>query len=306
MGLFSKKASIDPKDFLALRAELIEMKARLDDSEQSRAVVESRLSALDASTTALASMPAAGLGGNGPDVAALAGRLQQLETQTKETRVQAPAGIGITSMELNAKVDALHNRMLNLPDHSSRISQLELQLNTVDGRIAEIADVAQRPLPEPAADAPPMFAPPSGPDPETVARIDAISQKLAAFDELTPASDELRQQIAMMAERMAAGDTEARITREQVTALEQRVTSVGTELANQISELGRDIDSLAEHPASEPSESTNGIVNTASDEMIETLKSSQVKLANEQARYEIAFREDLAALAEQVRKANGR
>ena len=29
------------------------------------------------------------------------------------------------------------------------------------------------------------------------------------------------------------------------------------------------------------------------------------KLANEQARYEIAFRQDLAALAEQLRRGNG-
>jgi hypothetical protein len=36
------------------------------------------------------------------------------------------------------------------------------------------------------------------------------------------------------------------------------------------------------------------------------LKASQVKLASEQARYEITFREDLAALAEQVRQLRGR
>ena len=43
-----------------------------------------------------------------------------------------------------------------------------------------------------------------------------------------------------------------------------------------------------------------------SDEVIDTLKASQVKLAAEQARYEISFREDLAALAEQVRQLRGR
>jgi hypothetical protein len=38
-----------------------------------------------------------------------------------------------------------------------------------------------------------------------------------------------------------------------------------------------------------------------SDEVIEALRASQVKLANEQARYEIAFRQDLANLAEHLR-----
>jgi len=65
-------------------------------------------------------------------------------------------------------------------------------------------------------------------------------------------------------------------------------------LANQISELGRDIDGLA---------NTSGQVGqgTVSDEVLDALRSAQVKLANEQARYEIAFRQDLAALAEHVR-----
>ena len=41
---------------------------------------------------------------------------------------------------------------------------------------------------------------------------------------------------------------------------------------------------------------------SVADDVIDDLKSAQVKLAAEQARYEIAFREDLAALAEQVRR----
>jgi hypothetical protein len=70
---------------------------------------------------------------------------------------------------------------------------------------------------------------------------------------------------------------------------------VGTELANQISELGRDIDGLAARTA----DVANG---TVSDEVLAALRGGQIKLANEQARYEIAFREDLAALAEHLRR----
>ena len=42
------KGIVTPADFLTLRSELIAMKARLDESEQARAIVEARLSSLDA------------------------------------------------------------------------------------------------------------------------------------------------------------------------------------------------------------------------------------------------------------------
>ena len=45
-----------------------------------------------------------------------------------------------------------------------------------------------------------------------------------------------------------------------------------------------------------------GDAHSATDEVIETLRAGQVRLANEQARYEIAFRADLAELAEKVRR----
>jgi hypothetical protein len=79
----------------------------------------------------------------------------------------------------------------------------------------------------------------------------------------------------------------------KVATLDARVTSVSTELANQISELGTDIDSLDRRP--------NG--NGVTAEVVGELRDGQVRLANEQARYQIAFREDLARLAEQLRRA---
>ncbi len=80
---------------------------------------------------------------------------------------------------------------------------------------------------------------------------------------------------------------------EQIATLEARLTSVSTELVNQLSELGSDIDALQNRPDPQPLD----------DETIETLRDTQTRLANEQARYQIAFRADLARLAEQVRKA---
>jgi hypothetical protein len=81
----------------------------------------------------------------------------------------------------------------------------------------------------------------------------------------------------------------------KVATLDARVTSVSTELANQITELGSDIDSLDRRP--------NGNGHGVSAEVVGELRDGQVRLANEQARYQIAFREDLARLAEHLRRA---
>ncbi len=118
-------------------------------------------------------------------------------------------------------------------------------------------------------------------------RVNAIADRLGS-------NEALLHQLGQMAERVTANDVAVRQSTEQVQAMEQRLNNVATELANQISELGRDIDGLA---------NTSGQVGqgTVSDEVLDALRSAQVKLANEQARYEIAFRQDLAALAEHVR-----
>jgi predicted transcriptional regulator len=78
----------------------------------------------------------------------------------------------------------------------------------------------------------------------------------------------------------------------QVAALDARITSVSRELVNQLTELGNDIDTLQQRPDA-----------AAVDEaVLEGLQDAQARLANEQARYQIAFRSDLARLAEELRK----
>ena len=81
----------------------------------------------------------------------------------------------------------------------------------------------------------------------------------------------------------------------QVEALDARVTSVSRELANQLTELGQELDALG---GLDGIGASNGHADT--EVALGELRQGQVKLANEQARYQIAFREDLARLAEQV------
>ncbi|MBA3286764.1 MAG: hypothetical protein H0U21_01890 [Acidimicrobiia bacterium] len=92
----------------------------------------------------------------------------------------------------------------------------------------------------------------------------------------------------------ATSDPSARLDEldTQLAALDARVTSVATELANQLSELGGEIESLSNRPAGD------GVDEGALGE----IRDGQVRLANEQVRYQIAFRDDLARLAEQLRR----
>ena len=76
---------------------------------------------------------------------------------------------------------------------------------------------------------------------------------------------------------------------DRLDTVDQRITSISTELANQITELSGDVESIAkEHPPT--------------DDIVTEMRDAQVKLANEQARYQIAFREDLADLAERLKR----
>lgn len=76
---------------------------------------------------------------------------------------------------------------------------------------------------------------------------------------------------------------------DRIDAIDQRISSISTELANQITELGGDIDALG---GNEP----------ATDEVVDELRDAQTRLAAEQARYQIAFRQDLADVADRLRR----
>jgi len=106
---------------------------------------------------------------------------------------------------------------------------------------------------------------------------------------------ELERMKAELAELRAAVDqhtSSAQALRDKLAALDDRVTSASTELANQLTELGHDIDALADRPP------PDGVA----VELLAAVREGQVKLANEQVRYQIAFREDLARLAQELKR----
>lgn len=242
MGLFKKKASAEKvTELMALRTELDDLRMRLEAAEWAKNITDSRLSALDATTSVLANITSSGE--SAPDVTP---RLTELETMlaTVQARLDAP------------------------PSSTLTVTPLAVSPAMPSGH---------------------------GADADTTARLEALAQRMNAIDELNG-------QMGQLAERVTANDHTARQAAEQVNALDQRVSNIGTELANQISELGNDIDALAGRSGSDGGDSGPAV----SDEVIEALRTGQARLANEQARYEIAFRQDLATLAEQVRRPTAR
>jgi chromosome segregation ATPase len=87
--------------------------------------------------------------------------------------------------------------------------------------------------------------------------------------------DELRGRVEQLVERLETVDA--------------RITAISTELANQIEELSGELDGRA---AGTP----------PTDEVVDELRDAQTRLASEQARYQIAFRQDLADLADRLRR----
>ncbi|MEX2625293.1 MAG: hypothetical protein WD225_00310, partial [Ilumatobacteraceae bacterium] len=150
---------------------------------------------------------------------------------------------------------------------------------------------------------------------DLVRRVDAIDDRFA-----TPLTDPppppAATGAAPGADRGELDTLGSQLTRleERITAVDRRVTAVSTELANQLSELGSDIEELTrartsgEGPADVgDAPVTGGETGTTVDtgmleELFDELHDAQQRLASEQARYQIAFREDLARLAEDLRR----
>lgn len=117
-----------------------------------------------------------------------------------------------------------------------------------------------------------------------------LEQSLRARDESpTETTTEAEPDAAAQAAVALAERVEA--VAAQLSALDARLTAVSNELAAQLGELGSELDNLG-----------NGQGAAVDEDTIESLRDGQLRLANEQVRYQIAFREDLARLAEQLRR----
>lgn len=190
-------------------------------------------------------------------------------------------------------IDSLAGQLAQLNARVSAQAEVGAQLSSLSDRISELSNGAQH-LPPPVLSAP-------------------------VDDGLRDDVKELTYRVEVLAERIESSESRARQTAEQLVAIEHRISAVSTELTNQVSELGRDIDGFGAYTSSNGNgHASNGNGNGNANgnghasngnghvqinaELLTELQAAQIKLAAEQARYEIAFRQDLATLAEHVRR----
>ena len=102
--------------------------------------------------------------------------------------------------------------------------------------------------------------------------------------------ERLKAEITSLREAIDQHHEAARTLHDKLSTLDDRVT--GVDRARQPAHrAGADIDAFAARPASEPTD----------PEELAAVKEGQVRLANEQARYQIAFRE-IARLAHELKR----
>ena len=112
-----------------------------------------------------------------------------------------------------------------------------------------------------------------------------------AVEALVAEVNQLRVLVNEQSARIDAETQRNQSVIDRVSDIEARVTGMGAELSRQLHELGTDIDELSKK-----------IDGDATAHAVDALKAAQVRLATEQARYEITFRQDLADLANQLLK----
>jgi septal ring factor EnvC (AmiA/AmiB activator) len=117
------------------------------------------------------------------------------------------------------------------------------------------------------------------------------SQRLDQLDDVITALNTRVEQLE--GERTATAHTLNDIL-ERTNSLDARITATTTELARQLNELGNELSAVADQEPIDVAEIVNG--------SLVDIRQSQTRLAQEQARYQAAFRADIAILIEQLRR----
>ncbi len=337
MGLFGKKSN-KPNPIDVLRAEIVDLKQRLDAADQQKvellsavdtvdqanSVLHQRLDSLDAASTHLnqrvGTIDKAGnemqlrLGAVVGDVGAVRDGISTMRQQVGEVgqRFGAVTELSGQVRELADRLDAESKKVPPLPRPDLRFTELITRMNTLaekvsdhSGRIDELTESVN----DHSGSINAAQAALSNADAARAEGEQARSVELAAMQQRV---DELATQLtdgpagpdtASAADVQVVQKQVGQMT-EKISALENRMSKVSLELANQLTELSNDLDVLLDQDDVEPAPSADDAVAATElvAEAIESVQRSTEKLAAEQARYEIQFRADLAELAELFRR----
>ncbi len=101
----------------------------------------------------------------------------------------------------------------------------------------------------------------------------------------------LRSEVTKRANELSLVTASINTLEQRLALFDHRLSATSAEMSNQLHELGNEIQALIDKQE-----------DPASLAALEQLRINQTRIANEQARYEIAFRQDLAMLAEIIRE----
>ncbi len=258
-------------------------------SGSQRAALEERIATLDQANTHLDSRLAALDQG----VGAISEELVKLASASAAT-TQRLRSIDDRVTAADVRVDAISHRLGDVESVSSDLDEINRRLAAFE---STPGPTSPPPPPTPTPPAPPPPAPPASAEPPPATMTEPPPPPPAPGDDLNERIVELRAQLDALAE--------------QTMSIDARVTGVSMELANQLTELGRDIDELNRRSTEAASGAGADEIDTAElearinqrlDTAIDDVLDSTERLAAEQARYEIQFRADLAELAERLRR----
>ncbi len=280
MGLFKKRQRTEA-ELETMRSELRILRERLEASDAAKADLGERLGRLDADSERLntqMSDVANKVGAVEHDVVTVAGSIQPAIDDAVKTVVgQTPSPDDVEVLRSEVTKLAAHSMKANASDELGTLGDLRSQLEdltaTLQRQQLQIADVAL--VATDAAERADL----------THTKIDDLGNPdtWAPLDTTPPRDNdaELRKQLGQLAEKVAT--------------LDSRVNQVSLELTNQLSELSTDLDRAGAQT------DTTELVDQISARLA-AVTGGQERLANEQARYAIQFREDLAELADRLRK----
>lgn len=100
----------------------------------------------------------------------------------------------------------------------------------------------------------------------------------------------LRGEVEQRGADISSMRSQLNVLEERLINADVRVTQITTALTNQLHEIDTELDRLTQ------------TADAASAETVTQLRANQVRIASEQARYAITLRQDLAELAELLRK----
>lgn len=300
MGLF-KKRNHTKEELETMRSELRSLREHLEQTDAGRAQLAEQLGKLDAENTRLNTQVGSvesKVGSVEARVGEVAGSIAPaIDHAVRFVAEQTPNAAEVEGLRtdivrlggLTTKVEALDEavaRQAATPPppptvDTTQVDALAQQLVELSGALeqqrVQMADLAVVAI-------------------DAAERTDHTAQRLAGIADAEPVEPDPTDTTASpSAEERAAAAAEIERLSEKVAALDSRVNQVSLELTNQLTELSGDVDRAASP------DDTQELIDRVTTQL-DDLAGGQERLAVEQARYAIQFREDLADLADRLRR----